>query len=271
MGTRASSRGAPPPQRASDAARRTGHARALRRALLASTVIHAVVLTTVRFPAGSGQAESEPRGTSAAHRALRLLDLRIEEPEAGGEPTPEPPAPAPPAGARRFPSDAEPPAPGAPPRTGGARPRASEALRPALREPRLWSATPSRPADPALRERARLRARVDSVARESAGVTVPPGEDMRAWTASDASGNRWGLSPGRIHLGSLTIPTCSGRFDASTCGFGVAPENREAYRARLWVQVELRRQAEREAVRERAAAIRARRDSLRGSAPPPRR
>lgn len=101
--------------------------------------------------------------------------------------------------------------------------------------------------------------------REMAGVHVPPGGDMNVWTARDDEDDRWGFSPGAIHLGSVTLPLCSGTFDAANCGFGVSPMFREAYRSRLRQRLEIAGQVQRGEILDRAQAIRARRDAERDS------
>lgn len=87
-----------------------------------------------------------------------------------------------------------------------------------------------------------------------------------SWTTSDASGQVWGAVPGALVLGGITIPLCGGRFDASSCGFGVGPGRRELYRAALELQAGLAQQRLWDQQAERSRAIRsrlgARRDSI---------
>ena len=112
-------------------------------------------------------------------------------------------------------------------------------------------------------ERQRLIERAEEVAERTAGVRIPTAGDMSAWTGRDESGDRWGLSPGALHLGGITVPLCSGDFDASNCGFGVPPAFRERYRNDVRTLVALGLQGDQAALESRAGAIRARLDSLR--------
>lgn len=77
----------------------------------------------------------------------------------------------------------------------------------------------------------------DSVAAENAAAA-------RAldWTKTDADGNRWGISPGKIHLGSITIPVGNTQF-------AVAPGRREEFAGRIRTWNEIQGQAVREEAR----------------------
>ena len=77
----------------------------------------------------------------------------------------------------------------------------------------------------------------DSVAAENAAAA-------RAldWTKTDADGNRWGVSPGAIHLGSITIPVGNTQF-------AVAPGRREEFAGRVRTWNEIQDQAVREEAR----------------------
>lgn len=88
-------------------------------------------------------------------------------------------------------------------------PTAAERLRPRVGDWRLWVLPPltERDLTPAERE-AELRGRLyadieaynDSVAAEAARAA-----EAMDWTVGE-EGNRWGLSPGKIHLGPITLP-----------------------------------------------------------------
>lgn len=98
---------------------------------------------------------------------------------------------------------------------GGARPSGGEGwsagspLRPGLRDGRLHA--PEHPAaappEPTQHERymAGLGARIQEYNDSVAGVAerARRGTD---WTTTDKDGNRWGVSPGKIHLGGVTLP-----------------------------------------------------------------
>jgi hypothetical protein len=93
---------------------------------------------------------------------------------------------------------------------------------------------------------------MDSVAAAEAA-----GRRATDWTYTDAQGRRWGVSPGQIHLGGITIPL--------PFGFS-APRTADASR-RARQDAEIAGQAERAAastaLKDRAAEIRRRRDAER--------
>jgi hypothetical protein len=102
----------------------------------------------------------------------------------------------------------------------------------------------------------------DSVAAEAAAAA-------RAldWTTTDADGNRWGVSPGAIHLGGITIPI-------GNTAFAVAAGRREEFAGRVRSWNEIQDQAVREEARgefkDRVKAIEARMNRERAArgAPP---
>lgn len=77
----------------------------------------------------------------------------------------------------------------------------------------------------------------DSVAAEAAAA-----ERANDWTIKDENGGRWGVSPGAIHLGSITIPLGNSQF-------AVAPGRREEFAGRIRTWNELQDQAVREEAR----------------------
>jgi hypothetical protein len=93
---------------------------------------------------------------------------------------------------------------------------------------------------------AQLNAYNDSIAAEAAA-------SARAtdWTVTDADGGRWGVSPGKIHLGSLTLPL--------PFTFSAPPERREEVAGRLANWTAIQQQATivegREIVKDRNKAI----------------
>lgn len=74
----------------------------------------------------------------------------------------------------------------------------------------------------------------DSVAAEAAAA-----ERALDWTTKDADGNRWGVSPGAIHLGGITIPIGNTQF-------AVAAGRREEFAGRVRTWNEIQDQAVRE-------------------------
>ncbi|UCF18374.1 MAG: hypothetical protein JSU87_10495 [Gemmatimonadota bacterium] len=129
---------------------------------------------------------------------MRALEIRVTETTEPVEPRPLPEP------------EAERPEPGPVAVETGPRLSAAERLRPRVGDWRLWIVPPRtdryRPTDleraMALRARlyAALQAENDSLAAELA-------REMAAldWTIGE-EGNKWGVSPGKIHLGGVTLP-----------------------------------------------------------------
>jgi hypothetical protein len=134
-----------------------------------------------------------------------------------------------------------------------------------MREAILWAPVDPALTEPSLEQRLQLELAVrlaesgDSVAAVAAAEAA-----ATDWTYTDAEGKRWGVSPGQIHLGGITIPL--------PFAFGMNPDNQAAANRRMWEWNEMQRQsgsgAVRESWRERADAIRERRDRERGLARP---
>lgn len=143
-------------------------------------------------------------------------------------------------------------------------------LRYRLNEPQVWrplaeivSDEPSPQDVVAQRIASQLGAFNDSVAAEAAAA-----ERALDWTTTDADGNRWGVSPGAIHLGSITIPIGNTQF-------AVAPGRREEFAGRVRSWNEIGDQAVREEAKgqfkDRVKAIEERMNrerAARGIAPP---
>lgn len=134
----------------------------------------------------------------------------------------------------------------------------AERLRPGFTDRRLWAPLPPEFSELTLEQReelliaGRLDAWYDSVSAAAAADAA-----WTDWTITDADGDRWGISPGQLHLGGLTIPLPT---------FEAPPGQREY----MWQWNEIARQgaqaAVQESVRERLEAIRARRDRERAAA-----
>jgi hypothetical protein len=141
----------------------------------------------------------------------------------------------------------------------------AERLRPYLQDERLWREVPPEFFELTLEQREelivadRLSEWLDSV---NAGIAAE--EALTDWTVTDGDGRRWGVSPGRLHLGDITLPL--------PINFGTPVGKRDETRALEWQWEEVMRQAARADVemtwRERAEAIRARRDRERANSPP---
>lgn len=176
------------------------------------------------------------------------------EPEVETSPEPEEAEPVEEAGAETVVVVVE--APASDPRT------AAERLRPWMNDPEVW-----RPIDPelldlTLEERARfemaavLALWIDSITTaEAARVAATD------WTYTDEGGGRWGFSPGKIHLGNVTLPL--------PFNFGPDPSRINELRERDWEWMELQRGAIAAAVdqswKDRRRAIRERMDAERAA------
>ena len=247
------------------AARRTASSGASRRvrwvAAGISVATHVIVflvypnLTPTSTPARARTPVFVP-ATEDGMRVVQLRELVDVTPPAATEPEVEPsPAPEPEplaeVGVAVAPVEA---APEGDPRT------AAERLRPWMNNPEVW-----RPIDPelldlSLEERARfemaavLELWIDSITTaEAARIAATD------WTYRDEDGGRWGFSPGKIHLGNLTLPL--------PFNFGPNPSRLNELRERDWEWMELERGALAAAVeqswKQRRQAIRARMDAQR--------
>lgn len=140
---------------------------------------------------------------------------------------------------------------------------AAERLRPRFEDAVIW-----RPVTP---ERAALtleqRLQIDLAARlEVANDSLAAAAEARSaatdWTYTDDEGKRWGVSPGKLHLGDITLPL--------PFTFGAPLDRRDETRRLQWEWEEVQRGAAagklRDSWKERAQAIRARRDRERAEA-----
>ena len=73
--------------------------------------------------------------------------------------------------------------------------------------------------------------------RDSLDAAQGRAEDALDWTWTDADGKRWGVSPGKIHLGDITLPLPGWQQ------MGSSPWNREAEMERARRDAEIDRQA----------------------------
>jgi hypothetical protein len=139
-------------------------------------------------------------------------------------------------------------------------PTAAERLRPKEGDLRLWA-----PVNPELTRLSReelmrllLVAELEDAA-DSMAVAAEIARRATDWTYTDEDGRKWGVSPGKIHLGDITLPL--------PFGFGASPFTREQNAGRAWAWDDIDQAARRKGVqdvwKERAEAIRRRRDAER--------
>lgn len=139
-------------------------------------------------------------------------------------------------------------------------PTAAERLRPSAGDLRFWA-----PVDPeitALREEQIMRLLLSAELEDLADSMAFAEELARRgtdWTYTDDEGRRWGVSPGKLHLGDITLPL--------PFGFGAPPMAREQNAARMWAWDDINQAAARQGVqdvwKERAEAIRRRMEAER--------
>lgn len=249
-------------------------------ALLASVLVHMVILLGVSF-----RLSIEPRQPSApASRIVHVTPAMqvYEIVEVAYDVAPIEVRVVDRAPLRPQPVRRTPPASVSEPTTAGAHAPIApvdpipvrDRLRYRLNTPQVWQ-PPSEEIhiEPSPQERVELRiaSRLgefnDSVAAEAAAA-----ERANDWTIKDENGGRWGVSPGAIHLGSITIPLGDSRFAA-------APGRREEFEGRVRTWNELQDQAVREEAKgefkDRVRAIEERMNKARearrtGSSAPPR-
>ena len=138
---------------------------------------------------------------------------------------------------------------------------AAERLRPGQAEPDLWSPLPMEIVGLSEEQVAQLELDLAIAAiTDSMAVLAAAGRRATDWTYTDAQGRRWGVSPGQLHLGGITIPL--------PFGFSAPPS--DAAMRRAWQDADVAGQAgratARAALKDRAAEIRRRRDAERARA-----
>jgi hypothetical protein len=83
---------------------------------------------------------------------------------------------------------------------------AAQRLAPRVVDPRIWRPMVLLPREPNLEDvQARVAEAIEMLS-DSALAEAERALRARDWTVEDASGGRWGISPGKIHLGSVTLP-----------------------------------------------------------------
>lgn len=243
---------------------RTSHRRALGVGLAVSAAVHVVALalyptvSRLDLPGDLPRTLPVPRAVGGGMTVVDLVAVdAIEDAE-------RPPAPA-------EVRDVEAPtvSPGRPqvgdPRGTGLvapGPTAAERLRPSLEDRRIWA-----PLDPELNEltpeqRAELElAGLITDWQDSLSVEAERQRALTDWTTTDGQGRRWGVSEGKLHLGDVTLPL--------PFSFGTPVGKRDEVARRAWEWEEIQRGSitgeTRDSWKERAQAIRERRDRERAA------
>lgn len=244
--------------------------RTARRALLlgvaVSVAFHLLATLTLRFRIDVSERQSRPMQVvepSEQYAGTRVYDIVPVEGEVAPFETQvraaerEAVVPAAPAGAAD---------PGERPADGGTRRTVDpvgDRLRPRLGHAEVWTqpdaTLPELSPDEIVRQR--VAARLTEI-NDSMRIEAEREERATDWTVRDGSGGRWGVSPGRIHLGNVTIP--------APIALATPPGRREEVNARIVQWNEIQQQAQRESVRqifdERVRAVRERREAERDSA-----
>lgn len=271
---------APPPGPATSLReRRRALARPLRYGLAISAVLHLLFLVLypplVGIPGGrtlppSGE-PSAPVETGVRLMALRELPPGAEAPEPPVESVPDEEEEEPEVARPVTPSQPGAPAAGAgggtpDPETSGepVRRSAAELLRPGALDPALFGEMELPPLSEEERYRLQLAGRLEAW-EDSVRTEMERAARATDWTYTDEEGNRWGISPGRIHLGKFSLPL--------PVGFATPPGLRDEIERRSWESAEIRRGAIEqdlfETQQERIREIRARREAERRDTLPP--
>lgn len=260
--------GAAPRPSTGAAPRRAGpsYGRALRVGLGVSALVHLVAIAyygllpplepQLVLPAGSVEVGAE------AGQGMRVVDLVPVE-DGGERPAaPEEIRPTERPGVRSGTPDVSDPNRGGIVAPG---PTAAERLRPRLSDERLWA-----PLDAALNEltlEQRLELELSGKIadwQDSLAVALESERALTDWTRTDAEGRRWGVSEGKLHLGDITLPL--------PFSFGTPVGRRDEAARAAWEWEEIQRGATagtlRDSWKERAKAIRERRDRERARARP---
>lgn len=83
---------------------------------------------------------------------------------------------------------------------------AAERLAPRVVEPELWRPMVLLPREPNLDDVQARLAEAMELLSDSALAEAERAMRARDWTVEDGSGGKWGISPGKLHLGSVTLP-----------------------------------------------------------------
>ncbi len=136
----------------------------------------------------------------------------------------------------------------------------AERLQPQTPDPRLWAFGDAEYMDLSDEERAQLMIYgMMQDWNDSVAVAAALSDRATDWTYTDDDGRRWGLSPGRIHLGDFSVPL--------PFTFDTPPGIRDRVNRDRWIADDIARGAASQAIRhtwaERAREIRRRMDEER--------
>lgn len=260
----------PPPARASRSEARGRGSRVFLVSFLVSAVLHLVILVVYPLlvdPSISDQRIPSRLAPDVSTDGVQILSL-LEIPDAPGEPD-EPDAASDEEPVRPSLPDRAPPTPARTPPgvTEDADTEeeraltAAEQFRLPVGDYRLLREIDREQTQITDEERARLR--VYGLLQEwSDSIAALEESERRStdWTYTDERGRRWGISPGRIHLGEFSLPL--------PIHFSTPPGLRDEVERRQWEWAEIERGAAsaavREALKERGQEIRRRREAERG-------
>jgi hypothetical protein len=107
-----------------------------------------------------------------------------------------------------------------------------------------------------------LQARIDAV-NDSMAVAANRERRTADWTVTDASGNRWGLSPDGLHLGGVTVPRAMLPMPAPTGDNRALEGERERQRQRDEIRAQEEARERRRIQEERREATRREQDERR--------
>lgn len=237
--------------------RRARERRVLILGLAISALLHAAALLVVSRWLEPGPAPTGRRPTALIAEpppGMRAVELRMEPGPTVPEP-PDRPDPEEPVERERVALDAAPPSRDTLPADSRT---AADRLAPRIVDPRLWQPMILVPREPTLADvEARIAAAVELLS-DSALAEADAAMRARDWTVEDGKGGRWGISPGKLHLGELTLPL--------PIWFPVDPEAAAA--EAMWYELDQQLERARilESFEDRVRAIRERRERERAEA-----
>lgn len=177
--------------------------RVLRTGLLLSVVLHVLAIGVIGGlldrPAQRRSAPATPL-IAMPPAGMRAIDIALAPTAGEPAPVPEPRRPERDEVAVVAPTEPDAAVPGPDGLT------AADRLAPRLVDARLWRPMVLIPREPTLADvQARVAAALELLS-DSALAAAEARIRATDWTVRDADGGRWGISPGKLHLGKLTLP-----------------------------------------------------------------